>query len=708
MYQHPFLFYDREGVITIPKGERKVKVARGLLLCVLFGLLNPVVTQAAEKAAEQAQEQAIPEMVVESERLVEKQSKVTVKSEGLPSEVNIITKEDLKRTPITDYLDIFRKVPGVYVAKYTGGDYGDKIGMRGFNSGHGVQVAFFVDNMPMNMMTYYHGMSDIAWVAPEMIERIEIIKGPFSALYGDFALGGVINIITKKSDPSPSVGIYGGSYNAGRAVGVLSDADWKLGPMQATPFLVWEGYTKDGYRNNQEYRRGQFFNKLTIPLFGGELSGRVHYVARTWGDPGYVSIPRIKQGLLRRTSAVNDNDRGMSEMIDTVINYTPSGGDGQGFYGTFYHAYHQHDTGRTFPPSPQGRRDTYETLFGYKLMYNFQPVEQFSLIAGTDLRHDESSMKGWDTWNTYYNKRRRTRSYDFTYFSTGFYAQTQIKPVDFFKLVGGLRYDMYEILIKNHLFPLNSGYTRPNLWSPKIGFVITPYKDINIFANKGRGFRSPGVLELSPASATQRKNFDAGLSKLETWDVGFNALLFERFYLGFDYFDTRYARELYLNPATAVYENLGTSKRTGIEIEAKIFLTRELTIYGSWTDVRARLKNPTTPGQHYITGVPEDQATVGFEYQKPWDNGNQQFGLDFYYLRIGRQPVNNYATIIGSQFDRFMSKVSYRYKNWTGSIDAALTPRRYASDIYTTSAGEVCYTPWPKWEVIAGLRYDFR
>jgi len=681
-----------------------MKVTRGLLFLVMLVLFNPVVV----KAKEEPKEQAIPEMVVESERLVEEQSKVTVKSEGLPSEVNVITKEDIKKMPITDYLDVFRKIPGVVVSKYTGGDYGDRIGMRGFSSGHGMQVAFFVDNMPMNLLDYSHGMSDIAWVAPEMIERIEVIKGPFSALYGDFALGGVVNIYTKKSDPAPSVGMYGGTYNTGRSVGVLSDANWKLGPMQATPFLVWEGYTKDGYRNNQEYRRGQFFNKVTLPLFGGELSGRVHYVARTWGDPGYVSIPRIKQGLLNRTSAVNDNDRGSSEMVDTVINYTPQGGDGQGFYGTFYYAYHQHDTGRTFPPSPQGRRDTYENMFGYKLMYNFQPVEQFSLIGGTDLRHSDVVQKGWDTWGTYYNKRRRTRAYDYNYFGTGFFLQSQYKPVKYFKLVGGLRYDMYEILIKNNLFPLNSGYCRPNMWSPKIGFVITPYKDINIFANKGRGWRSPALNELSPASATQRKNFDAGMAKLETWDVGINALLFDRLYLAFDYFDTRYKRELYLNPATATYSNLGTSKRTGIEVEAKLYLTKELTLYGSWLDVRARLKNPTTPGNNYITGVPEDQATVGFEYQKPWANGEQQIGVDFYYLRLGRVPVDASGRTIGSQFDRFMSKVSYRYKNWTASVDAALTPRHYASDIYTTSGGEVCYTPWPKWEVIGGLKYEFR
>ena len=220
---------------------------------------------ATKEATPGSKEKDMPELVVETERLMEQQDQITIKPEGLPANVNIITKEDLKRTPYKgNYLDIIRTIPGISVSKYPG-DYGDKIGMRGFAGGHGREVAVFVDNMPMNMLDYTYGMSDISWVVPEMIERIEVIKGPFSALYGDFALGGVINIITKKSDPSPSVGFYGGTYGTARGVGVISDSSWSQSLGKVTPFLVWEGYTRAGYRENNDYERGQFFNKFTTP-----------------------------------------------------------------------------------------------------------------------------------------------------------------------------------------------------------------------------------------------------------------------------------------------------------------------------------------------------------------------------------------------------------------------------------------------------------
>ena len=80
------------------------------------------------------------------------------------------------------------------------------IAMRGFQTSQ-VKSRIFIDGVPQNQpsSTGEHGQGRDVVAFPETIERIEIIKGPFSALYGDFALGGVVNIVTKKSDPSSSL-----------------------------------------------------------------------------------------------------------------------------------------------------------------------------------------------------------------------------------------------------------------------------------------------------------------------------------------------------------------------------------------------------------------------------------------------------------------------------------------------------------------------
>jgi|GEM_PF-1136786 outer membrane receptor protein involved in Fe transport len=656
-------------------------------------------TSAKKEAKPEGTEQALPEVVVESARLVEKQDQITIKAEGLPANVEVVTKEEIKRTAYTgNYAEILRKIPGVIVNNYASPVMGDRIGMRGFSGSHGRQVAVFVDGMPMNLNDYLHAYTDINWLVPEMIERIEVIKGPFSPLYGDFSLGGVINITTKKSDPSPSVGFYGGTYGTVRGVGVLSDS--KLTP---TPFLVWEGFTQNGYRDNSQYNRGQFFNKVTFPLWRGDLSVRAHYVARTWGSAGYLAIEDIKRGLRSRRSDINDTDKGNSEMADLVVNYGPKSGE-EGLHASIYYAYHQVDHGTTNPPSPQSVQQGFEHLSGYKMLYNYLPFDCLSVIVGNELRYDQVSLNRWDSIN-YYTLTNQTRFYKYHQFTTGVFTQVQYKPFSFVKLVGGGRYDIFQIAVDNKFNPQNSGNCSPDLWSPKYGIVITPYKDINIFANKGRSFRSPDVTELSPYAANRNKNFSMGLAKLDSWDVGFNALLFNRLHLSFDYFDTRYQGEQVLNLSTQTYENLGLSKRTGIEVEAKFFITKELAIYGAWTDVRARLKNPTTPGQYYISGVPEDQAIVGLEFQKRWRE--QQLDLDFYYVRIGRNPQGSAGIVIASQFDQYFSKIAYKYKNWTASLDTVFTPRRYASDSYQLLNNQLVYVPLPQWQILGGLKYQF-
>ena len=659
-------------------------------------------------AQEQSQELAIEEVVVESERLVEEQGKVTIKSEGLPAEVNIVTKEDLKKTPYTgDFLDILRKVPGVTALRIPRGDIGPQIAMRGFQDFD--VVAFYVDGMPMNYFHYAHGQSEVGWLVPEMIERVEVIKGPFSALYGNFCLGGVINIITKKSDPSPSLGVYGGSFETWRGVGVISDQSWSKSLGNVTPFLVWEGYSSDGYRDNNDYQRGQFFNKFTLPVWQGDISVRGHYVSRTWGDPESLSISKMKAGIVNREDAYNLADRGDSEMADLVINYSPKGGE-QGLHASLYYCYMWLATGRTIPPkteSQQGRRDSCANYCGWRLFYDYRPLEQVSLIAGNELRYDTGRSSQWNALH-YYTLLKPTHQFHFNQLSSGFFAQGQYRPFSFLKFVGGLRYDIFDIDVTNNLYPQNSGACSPSMWSPKIGLVITPFKDINIFANKGRGFRSPGIQELSPASNTQKANYDAGIAQLDTWDVGCNALLLNRVFLSFDYYNTLYQRELWLNPDTNTYENLGASKRTGCEIEAKIFLTKEFNIYGSWAHVRGRLKNPQTPGEFYISNLCPDITTIGFEYQKIWDGGNQLMGLDFYYLRYARKPVNASGSLIGSAYDRYMAKVTYQYKKYTLSLDAAFNPRKYASDYYwDLKNSDIGIMPKPQWEVLAGLRYQF-
>ncbi|MGQ9688065.1 MAG: TonB-dependent receptor, partial [Desulfobaccales bacterium] len=239
------------------------------------------------------------------------------------------------------------------------------------------------------------------------------------------------------------------------------------------------------------------------------------------------------------------------------------------------------------------------------------------------------------------------------------------------------------------------------------GFVITPYKDINIYANRGIGFRSPGVYEISPVGGVSNLALRPAMN--ETYDVGFNALLFKKLYLAFNAYYTEMEREMVFNANLNRYEDVGDSRRKGLETEVKIFLPKGFTLYGSFAAVNARLVNPTTPGAVFIWQLPRSVTTAGFLWQKSFNHDNH-LGLDFYYLYYGRAPLTFTGTVYRPGLSRFLLKATYRWKNWEASLDGNIFPQRYAGEfmVYSKGRGDSAYDPLPVAQVMAGLRYYFK
>ncbi len=657
----------------------------------LIILLFAVIAQAAY-----AKITTIPEIVVEGETITEDKGNVSIKSEALPSSVQVITKEEIEKMPVRHYLDIFRKTPAIITSHYGQGDVADGFGMRGYSSGHGSQVAIFVDGVPMNIPhhSHSHGFGDIGWLVPEMIERIEVIKGPFSALYGNFALGGVINIITKKSEKSPSIGAEAGSYGSFRGVTSISNAQW-----QPTPFLVYEAYTKDGYRDNSDYTRYNFFNKLTLPLWDGSLSIRAHYVKRDWGAPGYLSLSDVKAGIVQRTQAISHTDGGNSEYYNLVLNYSPK--EGTGFHATLYAASEDHNRYGTWHPDPQRLEHNERLFFGWNILYNYMPTRNLSLIFGTDGRYDNGEMQRYNTINR--AKTAKIRDWHIEELSAGLFLQGQYKPADFFKIVGGLRYDHFDFDIDNKIKPSNSGSGDTSIFSPKIGFVITPLNNLNIFANKGLGFRTPSAADMSPHDRDY-KNFNLKPAKVDTWDVGFSALLFEKLHLAFDYYQTDMEREIRVVGGETL--TIGESKRDGYEIEAKFYATNELALYSNYGWVKARINNPAVKGEDRVTGVPKSYIGAGIEWQHRFDK-ESHMTIDFGYQYLGKAPLNASGSLQRPPVDRYMVKAAYNIKGWTLFAESTYHPRKHTSEGMFLSGGAVRYDPKPVCDVNAGVKYRF-
>ena len=127
--------------------------------------------------------------------------------------VTVITREQIARMQATDLADILRYASGVEIARSGGTGQIASIFTRGTESDH---TLFLVDGMKINPGTL--GSANISYIHPDNIERIEIVKGPRSTLYGSEAIGGVIQIFTRQTGPAFTAHATAGS-NSTKKVG---------------------------------------------------------------------------------------------------------------------------------------------------------------------------------------------------------------------------------------------------------------------------------------------------------------------------------------------------------------------------------------------------------------------------------------------------------------------------------------------------------
>ena len=192
--------------------------------------------------------------------------------------VEVIDAEQLDRLPAGDLGDALRLYAGVEVAKLGGPGQQTSLFLRGTESNH---VLVLVDGVRINPGTI--GSAAIQNIAPELIERVEIIKGPRSALYGSDAIGGVINVITRRGAAAGTrvqAGI--GRYDTRQAsltaglTGAAGDASFGVAWLDSAGFPTYTGDTTDrGYRNLSVTAAAR------TELAGAELGLRAWHAAGT-------------------------------------------------------------------------------------------------------------------------------------------------------------------------------------------------------------------------------------------------------------------------------------------------------------------------------------------------------------------------------------------------------------------------------------------
>ena len=166
------------------KGKKKAVLLILAFAMALFG--------ASVSAAEEGEEVVIlePEIV--------KGSRIYTSLEEIPAPTYVIDREEIEKNNAKKLSDILSSIPGIYITSRSGRAMEDNIKMRGLVT----EVLILVDGVPYYNATHAAGAAayDLRSIPVADIERIEVVKGAGSALYGSMAAAGVINIITRKPE----------------------------------------------------------------------------------------------------------------------------------------------------------------------------------------------------------------------------------------------------------------------------------------------------------------------------------------------------------------------------------------------------------------------------------------------------------------------------------------------------------------------------
>lgn len=615
---------------------------------------------------------SVSEVVVTGEKLRAK-TDLSTSATAQPASVTVLSAEEISRTPVASYADLFRPVAGVDISNFGQGGIGYGVALRGFTDAeHGRDIGFVIDGVPINEVSSLQapGYADLNVLLPETVDHIDIVRGPYDIEHGDNSVGGTINIVTKAAQPFSSLGVSGGSYENARGVGVFSRPAVSIGGLLVTPLIGLELVNEGGYRDNAYFRHFNSFNKFSFPAAGGVVALRAHFYGGEFGQPSYLNRDLIRAGKISERAAVGPTDGGYKYQQDVVGHYTRGAPtealDLTGFvsHDTFLRAT---DFGGGQSTGAEERTTSGGTL--RKVWSATVAGLPTQLLAGADVRADQVDARrfpstaqrprGPDRLNISYDEER-----------VGGYVQFQVKPLSWAKITAGTRYDHLFYDVRDHIGTANTLTADSGVFSPKVGVSLTPISGVELYANYGEGFRSPSVVDELLTNPSLES------LKLTSEEAGARYTLIPRVTLGLDAYITNISNEAFQPAPDLPVQNLGKSQRSGFDIESRwTVLSRgadTVSLFANLGVVRARLLGQGLA--KYVPNVPRSVAQLGVDFNLGRDEVHR-FDGSLRVDLIGRKNLSADAGQQAPAFQRVSGKLNYGFTpSWTGFAQFAWYP----------------------------------
>jgi len=660
---------------------------------ILFAIIMMVAASLPAWAEEKAI--SIDEVVVTATRTEEDIYKIS-------ANVTVITQEEIKKSTATTVQDLLKNEDGIYINDLYGTGTKSSVDMRGF--AYGANTVVLLDGRRLNEVDT--GSVDWNLIPLENVERIEIVRGTESVLYGDNALAGAINIITKKGMRKPELVMdaRAESYSGHAEYATFQGANEKIGY-----FFFIKHRETNGYRENSEF-------------FGTDMNGRINLNVNDFftldfaagfhqdrqGLPGGLTPDQVKHDR-RQAAFPDDGTKYRQPYYDVKANFLLS------TWGNLELAYSFNN--RKFDSDLIFFGNTFSTIrnsdtvgLRAKLTVDTKLLDRKNLlITGIDYYDSTVVNKSSSIFSDING--------DVTKKETGLYLQDEFFVTEKLSLSLGYRASYskyggtatgwdtkylpptYDPVIVQVSAKMDSTHTEDAF---KAGITYNYAKNSKVYASYARGFRLPTIDDVFIFNGSI---VDLKPERSDTYEIGILHTFSNLIQTRLTAYTMNVKDRLFFNSDLFATENLDKTHQSGVEAGITAPINAMVTAFGNLTYTRATFAAGPNDGKA-LTLIPRYSANIGADF-KPMKGVLLAVNANW----VGNRYLENDVTNDLKKLDSYLtvnSKISYTYKNATAYVGINnIFNEKYSDYGASGFMGARKYYPAPERNFYGGVRVVF-
>ena len=523
--------------------------------------------------------------------------------------VYVINRDQIEAQGARTVDEALRYLPGVLSEGTAGGQLGAQSGQ--FIRGNGSsQTLILLDGRPINEVGVF-GAFDLSNFTTDAVEQIEVLPGGGSVLYGSNAVGGVINIITRRPLEADGIeatagfelGSFGYNSQVLQVRGATGNVDWTLGYNRTDadndfPFSLTTTDFEDT-RTNAEV----LYNNLNFQL-AADLNERNRirlgalYLTKDLGVPGGVPVPGSIAGGFNGLTA-DDNQYTENLLLDLTYEAELGQGDDSlltaRVFGDFLESTFSDPVADNGFDSPS-EDNVDQTSLGGQLQHAWQVADSQNITYGIDYRNVQATNE-----TTALLTGVTTENYDDSINQTGLFARYQADVTSRFSVNAGVRQDFNDLA--------DGSFTSFNL-----GTRVALTDTTNFRANFARNFRVPTLADLffSPFN-----NPDLDPETGISFDVGIDQQIGDRGLFRFTFYRNEVDDAIAFDLVDSIPLNIGRVESIGIETELNYQVLDSVFAFANYTWNRPEIKDGPEPADNgnSVPFTNADSFNLGVAYE---------------------------------------------------------------------------------------------